>query len=1019
MDSDQHASDRDYPTRDQWRRICAVLDRVLDAEAPKQGLVLEHACQAEGVSIGEADRYLAAARDDGPFLQQLDPALVTAAVGPDTGRTSLSPGTRLGQYEVLASIGAGGMADVYRARDTTLHRDVALKVLPPRFALDAERLMRFKREAQMLASLNHPNVAAIYGFEEFALSRHPGEVLVALALELVDGPTLADRLAHGPLGCETALSIAHQIVDSLEAAHDAGIVHRDLKPSNIKLHQSATGRSHDVVAKVLDFGVAKALNAVEPDLHSSNANQAANGSVTRVGALIGTAAYMAPEQIEGKSVDQRADIWAFGCVLYEMLTGRRAFKGSDVTDTLDRVITSTLDWTRLPTDTPPSLRRLLRRCLEKDRRRRLAHAADARLDLEEAETEHATHPDTSGVSRRVTQTPLVAGAALVLAISAGTAGWLWERQDSREPSLVTRLTIPVAGNIDSPAVSPDGSQIAFVSRIPRRRIVLRALDQSQEHSIPGTEDATVPTFSPDGKWLAYRTTVQMEGADVSRLKKIPVTGGVAATLVDSVAPSGGEVAWGEDGYIYYVDDGVARISSTGGAPERILARDEKQGEVRFSNLSLLPGGEWILLAVSVTSAQDAGSRRVVAFNMKTGRRRVVLVSEGPAAYAQTGHDPASSHLLYERDGSLFAMPFDAKRIELTGTARRVIERDETARLGPNLPVGVSRTGTLAYVVRRGDADAVQAGTLVWVDRHGTETQIPGLASRPYSAPRISPDGRKAAVNILRAGQRDVLSDIWTYDAAFGRLTRVTYDGRSVQGGTVWSPDGGRLIYAVRNDRQTAELAAVRADGSGNPARLQHIADLPTEPASVPIPASVSPDGKFLIGTVSGGGRPGIFRTVLDASAPSAFEALLDPRMVEGNPQFSPDGRWIAYESNRSGQREIWVAPHPTPNRRWQQVSIGGGTEPKWSRTGRELFYRSGNKMMVVTVDTGTVFHSETPTLLFEGPYQNGYDVTPDGIRFLMIKPDKPLTRTGPTSDRELRIVVNWFEELGRRPFVQH
>ena len=1019
MEGNQHSPAGDALTSDRWRRICAVIDRVLDAEPSDQESVLEDACRVEGVAIADAARYLAAARDDASSLKPLDPVVLSAVLGAvDDDRRSLAEGACLGQYEVVAPIGVGGMAEVYRARDTTLHREVALKVLPQRFAIDAERLMRFKREALVLASLNHPNIAAIYGFEEFPSTAHPGQTVLALALELVEGPTLAHRLADGAVARPLALSIAHQIIDSLEAAHDAGIVHRDLKPANIKLRQSQTGRSPDVVVKVLDFGVAKVLKSLEPDIHSSKSiNHDTNDSGTRLGTMVGTAAYMSPEQIDGRSVDQRADIWAFGCVLFEMLTGGRVFNGSDVSATLDRIANSDPDWSRLPADTPASLRRLLRRCLEKDRRRRLAHVADARLDIDEAESEPAARPHrlTSGRSLR---TALLVGAAAVLAIAATIAGWLFGRQAPSAPALVTRLSIPIAGNIDQPAVSPDGSQVAFVSRIPTRRIVLRRLDHSEEQSVPGTEDATAPTFSPAGTWLAYRTTVQMEGAEVSRLKKIPVTGGAAVTLVDSVLPSGGDVLWGDDDYIYYAEDGVVRVAAAGGTPQRVVVRDQRNGELGLSNLTLLPGGEWLLFTafVAPTQAGEPASRRVVAFNLRTGARRVVLPSDGPATYAQTGRDPSKGHLLFERDGSLFAAPFDAKQMSVHNTPIRIGEPVEPASLATNSVV-VSKTGTLAYVVRRNDAAVTDVGTLVWVDRHGIETPIPDLPSRVYGAPRISPDGKRAAFNILRPGQRGVLSDIWTYDFDRHRLVRATFDGHSLPRSVVWSRDGRRLIYASRAEGQSAELLTVAADGSGQPAPLPSAPNPGVQRLRVAVPGSVSPDGKFLIGTVSGEARPGVFRLALDTAHASTFEPLLDVRMVERDPQFAPNGRWIAYQSNRSGRREVWVAPHPNPGRRWRQVSIDGGAQPRWSAIGRELFYRGRNSMMAVAIDTATSFQSGTPALLFEGNYHDDYDVAPDGTRFLMIKPDPSAARSNSDSDRELHIVVNWFEELRRRvPF---
>ncbi len=355
---------------------------------------------------------------------------------------------------------------------------------------------------------------------------------------------------------------------------------------------------------------------------------------------------------------------------------------------------------------------------------------------------------------------------------------------------------------------------------------------------------------------------------------------------------------------------------------------------------------------------------------------------------------------------------------MSGPTVRIIQPGDGVTLAPNLPVGVSKGGTLAYVVRRSDA-MVQAATLVWVDRHGTETPIPDLPPRPYRAPRISPEGKRAALNILRGGQRGVLSDVWTYDFATRRLLRATFDGHSVDGSAVWSPDGTRLIYAARSDGQTTELAEVATDGNGGTMRLQSIPRVAMQPPSVPVPRSISPDGKFLIGTVAGGGRPAVFRMVLDSPGTPAFEPLLDTRMVEMNPQYSPNGRWVAYESNRSGRRAIWVAPHEHPAGRWQQVSADRGTDPKWSGTGQELFYRDGGKMMVVAVDTGTIFQAGTPKLLFEGPYRDGYDVSADGRRFLMIKTDGPASRSVSDAERELHLVVNWTEELRRLSVTQH
>jgi serine/threonine-protein kinase len=1013
MGSDPQPSKRPPLTSERWQQICAVLDRVLDAQPSQQRAVFDASCRAEGISAEDAARFLSAIEGDQEFLKGLPAALVTAALGPISTHPPLAPGARYGAYEVLGVIGAGGMGEVYRARDSKLHRTVALKVLPDRFAVDPDRLARFKREARLLASLNHPNIAAIYGFEEGESPSRTGEALRALALELVEGPTLAERLMRGALPLDETLAIARQILDALESSHDAGIVHRDLKPSNIKVRRS--NDHDDVMVKVLDFGVAKALSPIEiaSDVvaEPSPTNDAA--AVTNVGVLIGSAPYMAPEQIKGKPIDQRADIWAFGCVLYEMLTGTRAFVGEGTAETLGLIVATEPDWTKLPASTPAPLRRLLRRCLEKDRKRRLAHVADARLDVDEAQVQQPTSsptPITYGFSRIAW---LAAAMGIVLAAGAAIIGWSVARRAPTGPAIVTRLTMPLPSGIDAPAVSPDGSQIAFLIRNPTRHIVLRRLDEVDGKPIAGTEDATMPTFSPDGKWIAYRTTVQMEGANVSRLKKIPVTGGAAVTLVDSVVPNGGGLTWGEDDYIYYVDDGLSRVRSTGGHAEQIISRDEQKGELGFLAPQLLPGGRWLLFTVGLapTAANPRASMAVAAVNVRTGERRTAMPSGGPAVYAQSGGVPSSGHLVYGQDGSLFAAPFDAERVAVRDGPVRVVEPSRGAALAGFL--GLSKTGTLAYAVT--DTGTVVA-ELAWVDRDGSEKPIPDLPARPYTAPRLSPDGRRAVLTVIRAGQAagPVLSDIWTYDFVQRRLTTVTFDGRTVDRSAVWTPDGKRLIYTFRTESGGAELRSASADGSDVPGPLTNAPGaLEGLGVGVPLPSSISPDGKYLIGTVAGAGRPGIFEALLDGAV--RFQALLDRRMIEGDPHFSPNGRWIAYQSNRSGRAEIWVAPHPNPKGRWQQVSTDGGTAPRWAASGRELFYRNGTKMIAVYVDAGATFHAGTPKVLFEGRYDD-YDVAPDGKQFLMIKSAGGGTgATDPQSRRarELHIVVNWFHELQR------
>jgi Tol biopolymer transport system component len=995
-------------TEERWQRICRVLDRVLDAGPAVRDAAFAEACRTESVSPDEAARFVRATRYDPEFLKQLPPALVTAALEPLANRPSLPTGVRLGPYEVIALIGTGGMGEVYRAHDTSLDRDVALKVLPETFITDPDRVSRFEREAKMLASLNHPHIGAIYG-------RADGGGFQALVLELVEGPTLAERLARGRLSVAESLGIASQIADALEAAHNEGLIHRDLKPANIKLRP-------DGFVKVLDFGLAKALAARVSEADSESL-PTLHLERTQAGVVLGTAAYMSPEQARGTTVDQRSDIWAFGSVLYEMLTGVRVFPGAAAADTLGLVLMSEPDWEKLPADTPAAIHRLLRRCLEKDRRRRLAHIADARLEIEDALRPDPTAlPAVAGAihGRRAVRRWAAAGAVAAAAVAIG---WYWAQPVPDEGLPVTRFAIPLPSNIDVPAVSADGSQVAFLVRVPTRRLMRRRLDGSEAAPIPGTEDATSPAFSPGGDWIAYRTTIQMEGAGgISRLKKIPASGGTSVTVVDSVEPAGGPPHWGRDDYIYYEDGGrMLRVPSAGGRPQTLLTPDRAEGELAFSRPRLLPGGTWLLVTARLVSDQAPPRAVLVALNLRTRERRMITALDPPgplgaADYVPSRSDPSIGHLLYVAGGSLFAVPFDANRVATRGSAVRVLEAGD-AVIGRVGAYDVSANGTLVYVANAGIP--MQPAALVWVDRRGAEEPV-AIPRRPYSGPRISPDGRRMAVSVLRrAIGTQSLADVWTYAFLHGQMTRVTFDEPTIPGSALWSADGKNIIYASRHE-QSVEFRKVSVEGDAAPVGLSSAPLVGGGDVRV-ISGSISPDGTYLVGTASLEGRPFVWGLPIDASGPVGLKAILDTSMVEGDPRLSPNGRWIAYRSNRSGRPEIWVTPYPSAPGRWQQLSMGGGESPRWSADGRELFYRNRDTMMAVDVDTGPVFRAGVSRPLFEGRYEADYDIAPDGSRFLMIKPGSDSPRGGPDAPssllgnptRQLQIVVSWSEELRR------
>ena len=895
---------------------------------------------------------------------------------------ALASGARLGPYEILTLVGAGGMGEVYRARDTTLGRDVALKILPTPFALDPDRLARFKREAQVLASLNHPHIAAIYGFEE-------SNGVQALVLELVDGPTLADRVAHGPIPLDEALPIAKQIAEALEAAHEQGIIHRDLKPANIKLRP-------DGMVKVLDFGLAKALepaSGIQSDLTASPT--ITSPAMTGRGVILGTAAYMAPEQAKGRPADKRSDVWAFGCVLFEMLTGKGAFEGDDVSETIAFVLTREVDWSALPSITPASIRRLLRRCQEKDRRRRLADIADARLEIEEALAPaeraggQAVPAPPPRLWRRAGTLWLAAAVLLLSAVALGLVAYV-RRGSEIAPAFRAVIPAPdgtvigpptVIGQGLSLALSPDGRLLVFAatSSDQRSRLWVRALDGDSAEPLKGTEDGVRPFWSPDSRSVAFFTLAE------HRLKRVDIAGGRVLTICEDRELYGGGGTWNANDVILFspaVTGGesspIYRVAASGGTPTPVTTIDGKIGERRHIAPFFLPDGRHFLY----TSMPTTGPLSVYMGSVDGPEKTLVLSDAANVQYAL-------GRLLFVRGATLVAQPFDAGRRVLTGDGIPIVEGitiDPSARTGH---FSVS-TGVLVYQAR-----AAQVSQPTWFDRTGKPSGILGEPA-DYNTVNLSPDGTRVAVSLRDASGN---MDIWLVDVARGVRTRFTFDPADETQG-VWSPDGTQIAFdSMRMGR--SELQGKAANGSG----AEGVID--ASPVAK-FPTSWSPDGKFLLyNSTAGTPRTGNDLWVVPLFGDRRPYPFLQTPFNEGRAQFAPDGRWVAYQSNESSRNEVYVAPFPGPGGKWQVSTVGGGS-PRWRRDGKELFYvaRDGGLMAAAVSSRGAVLDVGAVRALFNTRIRDQalgipYDVTSDGQRFLV---NTLVERPVPSS---ITLVVNW------------
>ena len=866
-------------------------------------------------------------------------------------------GTTLSHYRITEKLGAGGMGIVYRAEDTNLNRQVAIKVLPDIFSGDPERMARFEREAKLLASLNHPNIAAIYGLEQAEGRRF-------LVLELVEGETLAQRIAKGPLPVDEALDVCHQIAEGLEAAHEKGIIHRDLKPANVKI--TPEGK-----VKVLDFGLARAFQGETATADASH-SPTLTDQMTRPGVILGTAAYMSPEQAKGGVVDKRADIWAFGCILFECLTGRRAFEGDTITETLASILKGTPNWNAIPPAAPAAVTELLCRCLEKESRERIHDIGDVRIEIAHETGAARKYPRQESVRVR---RGLRSNALLFLVALIGGAAiasiFLSNRPESKHVArfdviLLPSTTFPDRGGI---CVSPDGRRIVYVAeQNNNRQLFARDIDSFDISLIEGTEDAHTPTFSPDGGWVAFFAQ--------GRLKKVSMSGGTPQNIceVPTLTFSMG-IDWSSEGYIIFqpgIHYGLFRVSANGGSPESISGIDGLAASPQC-----LPGGDKLLFLIMKEKQQRLG-----ILSLKTGGQKLL---PGPfdsnwVRYLTTGH------LVYLQSGRMMALPFDLARETPIGNPSLVLDGIYEPQWGVPL-IAVSGGGLLAYV-----PGGREQSKMVFVDRAGAAIWQ-SEESANYSYPRFSPKGDKIAVSTS--------TGIQIYDAARRRVESIL---PTPKGGfdPVWSQDGTKIAFSsMGSDSYVIFQQSVEG---GEDARLllnsQHNL----------FAYSRSGDGRlFAYYEV----HPKTGRDIWILPENGKPEQVLATEFNERSPSLSPDGRWIAYVSDELGKDEVYVRPCTGHAGKWL-ISKDGGSEPLWSADGREIFYRKAYQMWSVPVETTPTFKHGGPVLLFEGRYDlarnpsgsRHYDVSPDGKRFVMVSHQLDETRF-------FHIVQNWFEELKR------
>jgi serine/threonine protein kinase/WD40 repeat protein len=884
--------------------------------------------------------------------------------------------TAIGSFRIEKVLGRGGMGVVYAAEDTRLNRRVAIKSLPPEITDDPEVVARLKREAKILACLNHPNIAAIY--EE--LQKEGKGYLV---LEYVPGQTLGEKMTHGTIPLKETLSIAVQMAEALAAAAAQDVIHRDLKPSNVKI-------TPDHTVKVLDFGIAKVLprGASEDD-----------STITRTGGIIGTPTYMSPEQLRGDEVDHRCDIWSFGCVLYEMLTGSVPFKGRTTSDTLANILAHEPDWQALPPTTPFNIRLLVRRCLEKDLRKRLQHIGDAAIEIRETLNPPEISPPLARPpeGRRRRAAWRLAGACALAGLLAGLVLTVVALKiySARSPAstaaigptrtvidlpadhnLALSRSMPLAVAQRAIALSPDGSNLVYVADLGKTtQLYLRRMDHLEASPIAGTEGGFAPFFSPDSRSVGFFTT--------DKLKTVSLLGGTPTTICDARNPKG--ACWGHNQMIYFAEsegERLSRVPATGGKTEHLAAKTEppEQGSFPYGHPQLLPDGEHLLLS-SMSST--------ILFSLRDSIKRILIKGGQHATYVPSGH------ILFARAGAIAAVPFSLTSLQPTGPYVPVLDKVMLDSRHGTAQFAVSDQGSLIYVPGGDIAQSIP----LWIDRTGNVQALP-MPPDNYGTFKLSPDGKRLVVQL----NQDALTHIYIYDIAEGSRTRLTSQGLNF--GPIWTPDGRRITFSrYREEARRRDLFWKTVDSS-DPPELLHL----SESGLAPFPYSWSPDGR-LLAFIERTPKTSSDIWILPIDGDRRPQLIAGTEFAEWGPAFSPDGRWIAYTSDADGRFQVYVRPYPDDDRLWK-ISDDFGEEPIFSPLGNELFYRNGDKWMAVSISSEPEFSAGRPQLLFEGPYVNvpgiSYDVAPDGRRFLVLKPAYDDSKV----DR-LHLVLNWFEELKR------
>jgi len=899
---------------------------------------------------------------------------------------ALTYGTKLGPYEIQSPLGAGGMGEVYRGRDTRLDRAVAIKILPSHMSNQLEARDRFDREARAISALNHPNICHLYD-----VGKQDGTSY--LVMEYLEGETLADRLRKGPLPFEQFLNTGIEICEGLEAAHRSTVVHRDLKPGNIML--TKTG------AKLMDFGLAKAL--ATPMEQSSGltitlSTPAASHPLTAKGTVMGTFQYMSPEQLEGSEADARSDMFALGAVLYEMVTGRRAFEGKSALSVASAIMEKDPEpITSIQPMTPLGLDRAIRRALAKNPEERWQTARDLALELKAIAHEGPQTTRALAATIRPRERWAWGVAMTLVAVAAALAIGFIERAPKPEPTV--RLTADMGADLKlyddlgiSAVLAPNGARLAFVGMGPDQKwhIYVRSLDQLQATMLSGIEDATNPFFSPDSEWLGFFAN--------ANLKKISLQGGAAVNLCD--APDGRGGTWSKDGTIVFspgLRTALWKVAAAGGTPQPMTTLDQQVNEATERWPQFLPGDN----AVLFTSDNHGGNyedANIVVYSISSGQRKTLVQGGYYGRYVPTGH------IIYMHEGTMFAVPFDRKRLEVTGSPAPIMEGIAANRGDATMQVSLSENGTLMYVPGHSGS---HLASIYWMDREGKFTLIretPG----DYYMTAFSPDGKRLALDI-NDGKK---SDVWVLDLARDSLMRLTFDGSNI--GPIWTPDGQRITYEHLERPGVGDLYWTRADGTGTPLRL-------TSVNGRVYPASWHPDGKVLTleeGATGARQQNTLMMTIAgndkDGWKPGELKPLLTGSYIQWESSFSPDGRWLAYASNENGDFEVYVRPFPGPGGKWQ-VSSGGGRYPKWSRTSKELFYRTADSRIMVLpyAVTGESFGPGKPQLWSPGQFTErlgsaNFDIHPDGKRFVVLKTPPP--KEGPTPSK-FTFVFNFFDEL--------